>query len=114
MTAESRLTRLEKVLGFNTSSGERTRTLLDQMPTIAPLLQRRYPAVFEAVVEGLSANPDAAKWGLMSAMPLVFGVLEQHPKALEAVKRKVRATYPVSGVRPGVIPRRPPPEAPAL
>lgn len=102
MNAESRLTRLEKVLGFNTTSGERTRKLLDQMSTVASLLQRRHPKVFEAVVEALSANPEADRWGLVGAMPIVFEVLREHPKALATVEKKVRSAYPASGPRLGV------------
>ncbi len=94
MNTEGRLTRLEKQLGWSTSTGDRTRTILSAMPNIIPLLEKSFPEVYEEVVEVLSADPEADSHGLTSAMPLVFSVLEQHSEALEAVKKAVRATYP--------------------
>ncbi|MBA7517359.1 hypothetical protein ES705_09412 [subsurface metagenome] len=94
MNTEGRLTRLEKQLGWSTSTGDRTRTILSAMPNIAPLLEKRFPEVYEEVVDALSADPEASSDGLLSAMPIVFSVLEQHPEALEEVKKWVRSTYP--------------------
>lgn len=96
MNLDGRLTKLEKLLGWRTSDGDRVRTVLESMPTVCGVLEG-FPEVLQEVMAALEEYPDVEEWGLVGTMPLVFTVLERHPRALEAVKRKVRSPYPASG-----------------